>query len=205
MTNFKFERYKLNESVYFKKNNDTFGDFSNMSSKYIILVNGNIIRTVEALYQSMKFSNTPEIQREIIMQKSPMAVKYKARKYSKLIRSDWDAIKLSVMEWCLRIKLLQNFDSFSELLLLTGSKHIVELSTNDTYWGAYLKDNEYLIGENNLGKLLMKLRDELKLNHNQIQLQVNPLEVDNFLLFGDSIESCKIGQINKKPQQLDLF
>ncbi len=73
------------------------------------------------------------------------------------LRSDWDDIKLNVMESALRIKFSQ--EPFKTLLLNTLDEYIQEGNYwNDSYWGVCLKTNK---GENNLGKLIMKIRDEL--------------------------------------------
>lgn len=73
------------------------------------------------------------------------------------LRHDWEEIKLAVMEYGLRIKF--NQPKMKELLLATRDIEIVELNRwNDTYWGVNLKGE----GENNLGRLIMKIREELK-------------------------------------------
>lgn len=74
------------------------------------------------------------------------------------LREDWEQIKLGVMEDLLR----QKFSSGSDLarkLLLTGDEELVEGNTwGDTYWGV----DSVKGGQNNLGKLLMKIREELR-------------------------------------------
>ncbi len=74
------------------------------------------------------------------------------------IRSDWNSIKIDVMETGLRAKFEQNHD-LRELLLATGEEELQEGNMwGDTFWGIDLKTN---VGENHLGKLLMKIRAEL--------------------------------------------
>lgn len=152
-------KYLIENSIVFKKNNEDYGYFSNMSSTFSLSVNDLKIPTIEALYQSLKFVDYIDIQKEILVQKSPMAIKYKARKYQKFIRKDWENIKIEVMEFCLRIKIYEN-PKFANLLLETRNMSIVENSNVDSFWGAKFVEN-YLIGDNQLGELLMKLRDEL--------------------------------------------
>jgi len=82
-----------------------------------------------------------------------------AKKLGKTItlRADWDDIKLEVMEYALRQKF--NVEKFKTLLLETKDEIIQEGNMwNDKFWGVCLKTNE---GENNLGKLIMKIREEL--------------------------------------------
>ena len=71
--------YEIEEVITFQKNNDPYGELSNMASKFPLLINNFLIRNNEALYQVCRFPNHPEVQHEIIDQKSPMAVKYKSK------------------------------------------------------------------------------------------------------------------------------
>lgn len=75
------------------------------------------------------------------------------------IREDWDDVKVSIMEELLRLKIEQN-PYVKKKLLQTGDYMIVEDSPKDDFWGWGLNRN----GQNNLGKLWMKLREELKNN-----------------------------------------
>lgn len=71
-------------------------------------------------------------------------------------QEEWDAIKLSVMQFLLE----QKFDPLlnpepAQKLQQTGARYIEETNWwNDTFWGKNLAGE----GENNLGKLLMKMR-----------------------------------------------
>jgi predicted NAD-dependent protein-ADP-ribosyltransferase YbiA (DUF1768 family) len=78
-------------------------------------------------------------------------------KYKRIrMRSDWDAVKLTCMLTALRAKFEQN-PRLCSLLLSTHPKRIVDVSSGDAYWGAGRNGK----GENNLGKLLMRVRAEL--------------------------------------------
>jgi len=71
---------------------------------------------------------------------------------------DWNEKKLTIMEFLIDKK----FDDpyLKEKLLATNDLHIQEGNTwNDKYWGVCLKTGE---GENNLGKLIMNKRNELR-------------------------------------------
>lgn len=78
-----------------------------------------------------------------------------------LMRPDWDTIKLAVMEGCLR----QKFAKGTRLALLLKATHdraLIEGNTwGDRYWGVIKEIDGNLIGENHLGKLLMKIRGEM--------------------------------------------
>ena len=73
------------------------------------------------------------------------------------LREDWDAIKLQVMWNLLYEKFTRNRKLYSALVL-TGKAHIEETNWwGDKFWGTCKGE-----GENHLGKLLMKLRENLK-------------------------------------------
>ena len=73
------------------------------------------------------------------------------------LRPDWNEVKLSVMLEVLRHKFNQNPD-LADKLLATGDTLLQEGNTwHDYYWGVCNGK-----GENNLGKLLMLVRQELR-------------------------------------------
>jgi len=182
--------YARSEVVVVFKTKEDFGGLSNMASGYPLLVNGVRILTTEALYQACRFPHLPDVQREIIGQHSPMTAKMKSKPYRQNSRPDWDLVRYKIMRWCLRVKLVQNYDEFGRLLLATRDRPIVEQSRKDDYWGAKLQDEsgETLVGQNVLGRLLMELREKLK-SDSQVALKVvPPLAIPDFLLFGRPIE-----------------
>lgn len=182
-------QYNINECVSFKKTNEVFGGLSNMAGGYPIVVNNIYIRTSEALYQAMRFPDYPAIQAKIISQKSPMAAKIISKKYSiTKTRKDWNYKRIAIMKWCLRVKLIQNLETFGSLLDSTDNMNIVELSKNDNFWGAIKINDEIVEGTNAMGRLLMELR-EIHLNSNMRSL--NPLNIDKFLLNNQTIGLIK--------------
>lgn len=73
---------------------------------------------------------------------------------AKLI-GDWDNKKLAIMLNLCRIKF--NQEPFKSKLLATGKQELIEDNFwNDFFWGVCRG-----VGENNLGKILMKIRSEL--------------------------------------------
>ncbi len=179
--------YNRSESVVFFKTKEQFGGLSNMAGGYPLKVNGVRIPTSEALYQACRFPHRPDIQREIIAQQSPMAAKMKSKRYRHDSRSDWEKVRVDIMRWCLRVKLVQNWEKFSALLLETRNLPIVELSRKDDFWGAKLVDDQTLVGRNVLGRLLMELREEVHHGGRAAFLRVNPPSIDDFLLLGQPI------------------
>lgn len=153
--------YSKNEVVSFLKTKEAFGGLSNMAAGYLITLYGIRCKTSEHLYQALKFPNHPEIQAEILAEKSPVAAKMVAKRCRHLIRPDWDEIKLPVMAYCLRAKLQCNFERFGDLLRSTGDADIVEISSKrDTFWGC-VPQGDLLVGHNHLGIQLSNLREEL--------------------------------------------
>jgi type I restriction enzyme S subunit len=177
-------RYERSTSVVFLKTNGEFGGLSNMAGGFPLKVNGLRIFTLEALYQACRFPHRPEVQRLIIGQTSPMTAKMKSKPYRHDTRPDWDRVRVKIMRWCLHVKLAQNCDAFSELLLKTGDRPIVEQSRKDAFWGAKETEDGTLVGRNVLGRLLMELREAVKTAGKDTLLRVEPLQIPDFLLDG---------------------
>jgi ribA/ribD-fused uncharacterized protein len=77
------------------------------------------------------------------------------------LRADWESIKFQVMEDCLRSK-FSNPDLRSKLLA-TGDAELIEGNTwGDTTFGQVRTPDGQWVGQNRLGKLLMKIREEIK-------------------------------------------
>ena len=184
--------YDLSNVVSFLKTDEEYGGLSNMAAKrFPLIVNGIKIDNTEILYQICRFPNNVEIQQIILNEKSPMGAKMKSKKYRKeYTREDFELVKVDIMYWCLLVKLASNPMTFGRLLEKTGDKDIVEISKKDPFWGAKKdRDNERIvIGQNILGKLLMRLRTYYLENKSSTKiLKVKPLEISNFLLLGNEI------------------
>ena len=181
--------YNRLECITFRKTTEKFGGLSNMAGGYLLNVNGVKILTSEALYQACRFPHLPEVQRLIIAERSPMTAKMKSKPYRDNSRVDWDIVRTKVMRWCLQVKLVQNWEKFSTLLLETGDLPIVEDSRKDDFWGAKPEDEEILTGANVLGRLLMQVREQIKNGEITSETIVKPLSIQNFLLYGQEISS----------------
>jgi ribA/ribD-fused uncharacterized protein len=84
----------------------------------------------------------------------PSTAKRKGRNVK--LRHDWENIKDDIMYQVVKAKFTQNED-LKERLLATGEEHLEEGNTwGDKYWGVCNG-----VGKNRLGKILMKVRDEL--------------------------------------------
>jgi type I restriction enzyme S subunit len=181
--------YSRKDSIVFLKTDEPFGGLSNMAGGYPIHVDGVRILTSEALYQACRFPHLPDVQKLIIGQISPMTAKMRSKPYRKDSRPDWDQVRVRIMRWSLRMKLANNWNAFSTLLLKTGERPIVEESRKDDFWGAkVVDDGDTLIGMNVLGRLLMELREQVKQQGRDAALDIAPPDIPQFLLFGRAIE-----------------
>ena len=184
----RMREYERGNAVVFLKTNEPFGGLSNMAPGFPLRVNSAAIRTSEALYQACRFPHIPELQRRIIDQPSPMTAKMVGKPFRDNSRPDWERVRTKIMRWCLRVKLAQNFERFSSLLLATGDRPIVEQSRKDDFWGAKPESPSRLVGANILGRLLMELREIVRENGEAL-CDVAPLELPDFMLFGRPIEA----------------
>lgn len=132
------------------------GEFHFLSNFYpaYLLYEGVVWPTSEHAYQAMKTDD--ENQRlNMAMLDTPAEAKRYGR--SVAMRRDWDTVKVDIMEEIVRCKFTQN-ENLKEMLLATEDLELVEGNTwNDTFWGVCNGK-----GENNLGKVLMRIREELK-------------------------------------------
>lgn len=186
MSQVEFREYERDQVVSFRKTTEDFGGLSNMAPGYPIYVLGLRIRTSEALYQACRFPHLPQVQRMIFEEGSPMTAKMRSKPYLPETRPDWEQVRTKVMRWCLRAKLLNNWDAFSALLLATGDRPIVEDSRKDDYWGAKVGDDNLLAGRNVLGRLLMELREIVRNDHTRLA-ELTPLDIDDFMLLGEPV------------------
>ena len=200
-----FRTYNRQECITFRKTAERFGGLSNMAGGYLLNVNGIKILTSEALYQACRFPHLPEVQQLIIAERSPMTAKMKSKPYRENSSPDWELIRTRVMRWCLRVKLVQNWNKFSKLLLDTRDLPIVEDSRKDDFWGAKPGDEEILTGANVLGRLLMQLREQLKHGEISCQTIIAPLDIPDFLLYGQAILPISgESSLNKYTSVLDF-
>lgn len=129
--------------------------FSNFSS-FIVEYDGYFWPTSEYAYQAQKFTDVSIINQIKEARSSHDAFKI-ARAYEQSVRADWLDVRVGIMEKIVREK-LQQHEYVQKKLLETGDKEIIEDSPRDPFWGwGPNKD-----GENQLGNIWMRLREELK-------------------------------------------
>ena len=189
----KTEEYQREDCAVFRKTANLWGEYSNMAPGFPLVVNGVHILTSEALYQACRFPHLTEVQRVILAQASPMAAKMKGKPHRKNSRPDFDALRVQIMWWTLRVKLACNLDRFGRILLASKDLPIVEDSHNDAFWGARTTDENQrtLVGQNILGRLLALLRGAFRQYGRETLRVVEPLDVKDFLLFGEPIRTAE--------------
>lgn len=117
-----------------------------------IMYDGTMYSSVEHAYQASKTLDLSERER-IRACPSPYDAKKLGRQLLR-VRPSWDQVKLGIM----RGLLLQKFHSEPYMSKLKATKGYIE-ETNywrDTFWGVYKGE-----GKNNLGVLIMGIRDGL--------------------------------------------
>ena len=140
--------------------NDFRGDYRWLSNFHpcLIVYDGITYPSSENAYQAAKFRD--KNFRAKFVGILPAEAKKLGR--SPGIVPYWDNIKLTVMEYILRQKFTPGTE-LAQKLINTGNEELVEGNWwNDTYWGVCRG-----VGQNHLGKLLMKIREEL--NANQVR------------------------------------
>jgi N-glycosidase YbiA len=145
-------------TIYFYKADKPYGCFSNFSL-HPIQLEGTFWQTVEHYYQAQKFVGTENERLIVTIQnvKTPMEAATIGRDRTCKVRPDWEQVKIQVMWQGVLTKFLTHTD-IQEILLETGDELIVEDSPIDYYWGC----GQDKTGQNQLGKILMKVRQEIR-------------------------------------------
>ena len=138
----------------------------------------------EHAFMSRKCLDQPELFERIRNARTPSDAKLLGKKAR--LPDDWDAVKISHMEEILRQKF--SIPDLRAQLLDTHPEELVEGNTwGDKTWGC-VKVNDEWVGQNYLGKTLMKIRDEI-------------MKTDKYEVSNGSVEIFVSGP---RPQNLGL-
>lgn len=130
-----------------------FKFLSNMSDSPI-KIGEEVYPTAEHAFQAAKFAD-PEKRAKIAAAKTASGAKALGKTLPGM-RSNWNQERIKIMETIIRAKFEQN-PELRNLLLATGNNQLVEGNNwGDTFWGQVNGE-----GRNHLGRILMKVRDEL--------------------------------------------
>lgn len=161
---YSIETYPVGECVAIRKVKDPWGIFGNFFPIPII-INNVSFKTSEQLFQLMKFKDEEPIKAVYNANNPKMTTKHWEKTHR---REDWGKMIVDAMKFCLTQKYEQSEDFRQELERSKG-KYIVEDQTSfpkktpDT-WGVKQQGDDF-VGPNLLGRLLMELRDNGKLDY----------------------------------------
>ena len=134
-----------------------FGEYRFLSNFHMadVWYEGILYPSTEHAYQAAK-----SLDNDVRLEFLPLTCSQAKNKGQQIpIREDWDIIKYDVMFAVVFDKFFRHKD-VREKLLATGDKYLEETNHwNDIFWGCC--DNK---GDNNLGKILMKVREILRDN-----------------------------------------
>ena len=127
-----------------------------------IIFKGVRFPSVEHAFQAMKCEDRA-VQEEIRACKTPGQAKRMGKKVK--LRPNWEQIKLGLMEELTRIKF--KIPHLRAQLLDTGDAELIEGNNwGDCFWGVCNG-----VGQNHLGKILMKIRQEIRDDQGRIEVQ----------------------------------
>ncbi|MCY1152826.1 MAG: PfkB family carbohydrate kinase [Sphaerochaetaceae bacterium] len=156
------------DKIEFYEPFDAFGYLCNLSI-YPFEYEGTIWPTSEQCYQAYK--HTDEDYRRKIRECDDI---YEVIELGRNVDSGsydeyrWMTERVDVMYDIVLAKFSQNED-IKRLLLLTGDAKLIEHTKNDDFWG----DNFDGTGENQLGKVLMKVRETLRKQSKRVDFESN--------------------------------
>ena len=129
-------------------------------SAFSVVIDGIEYKTSEHAFQALKFIKTDKKVYEMVKNSpSPYEARDLAHKYKLNRDPNWSDKKYEIMEFVLTQKALQN-DFVRDKLLATKDVNIIEDcgDDDDKDWGCGIDGT----GQNNLGKIWMKIRSKLK-------------------------------------------
>ena len=135
-----------------------FGDLGYLAnySNHSFSVDGIFYKSVEHYYQASKFSD-PVLVQKILSCDTPKEASIIGRDRSHKRIPNFSLIKLEKMYEGVYYKFSQNKDIRSKLIE-TRDEEIREMSVKESYWGV----GPNLDGENHIGKILMKVRSQVR-------------------------------------------
>lgn len=154
--------YQPKETIHKQTHRNVISSFT---GKYTFLSNfypapvtymGQTYANNEAAFQAQKTSCAKEQQQfSIFRLHNPAEAKKRGKNLT--LRPDWDKVKISLMYEICMCKFMQN-PELRDALLATGNSLLIEGNT----WGDYFWGKVNGNGENQLGLILMDVREKLK-------------------------------------------
>lgn len=164
--------YDANKCIRIHKTDDEWGILCNFANTPIA-VGGFTFKSSEQLFQLMKFTDRDVVKRILNgitrNDKKCHEVKKTVKSYEKdYRREDWGRMIIDAMKFSLQCKYEQS-EAFRQKLESTKGFNIVEDQTSfpkksPDAWGVKLREGQF-VGPNLLGRLLMELRDNCRLEY----------------------------------------
>ena len=161
---YSIEAYPVADCVAIRKVKEPWGILGNFASIPIIIYKVSF-KTSEQLFQLMKFKDAEPVLAVYQANNPKMTAKHWEKTHR---RKDWGQMIVDAMKFCLTQKYEQS-EAFRQELERSKGKYIVEDQTSfpkktpDT-WGVKQQGDNF-VGPNLLGRLLMELRDNGKLDY----------------------------------------
>ena len=169
------QHYPADKCACVRKTKDEWGILGNFYRTFIV-IDGVTIDCTERLFHLMKFKPTAKdgVKEEYAVrpgQNIKMHMRGIYKSHPEWLREDWGAMVVDAMRFCLQTK-YEQCEAFRKELERSKGLFIVEDETERNQrkkkdadsWGTNLVGNEY-VGPNLLGRLLMELRDNGKLEY----------------------------------------
>ena len=128
-------------------------------ARYPVMMSGKQWPTSEHYFQAQKFSDDA-VRAKIRRAGSPSIAAQIGRDRRNPLRCDWESVKVQLMRDVVLAKFSQH-ETLRELLLETGNAELVERTDRDSFWG----DGGDGSGKNMLGRILMEVRDTLRMGN----------------------------------------
>ncbi len=164
---YSWHTYPADQCAVLTKVDQPWGVLTNFGN-LPLTVGGVVFKNSEQLFHLMKFTAAEPLLD--IYRASGQTIKMKAKKkiYDPYRRPDWGRMIVDAMKFCLMTK-YEQCEAFRNELQNTQGLYIVERCANPTRkrgdtWSAVLHDGVYE-GSNLMGRLLMELRDNGKLEY----------------------------------------
>ena len=161
---YSIETYPVSECATIHKVDMEWGVFSNFGRTPLV-INGVTFKNSEQLFQMMKFKDEGVLQ-AVYKAGNPKMTTKKWEKTHR--RPDWGSIIVDAIKFCIQQKYEQS-EEFRNKLKESKGLYIVEdqssfAKKNPDTWGVK-KQGEHFVGPNLLGRLLMELRENGKLEY----------------------------------------
>jgi ribA/ribD-fused uncharacterized protein len=160
------------EPILFLRPDESGGEWRNFSnmSDHKITINDEEFKTVEHFFQAQKAKifKDDEMYAKIQKAKTSKAAKALGQKVKDFNQDTWEFARDDIMKEGVRAKFVQH-PSLRKQLVDTGDRMIGEANPRDMYWGigtsmyqVKSKSPSKWRGQNKMGRLLMKMRDDFK-------------------------------------------